>query len=95
MSYLRDDPRYSREYDTSLPSIGQRSGLVNGRGTDRIGSLEDISPYCDTDKHVRFTETTTRTGTTVRDREDSPVFYPRPPSPTHAHNRRQMLEVRG
>ena len=89
MSYLRDDTLYV--HDSSLPNIRHRACLIDGRVDNKFSSLEDISPYSDADKHVRFTETTNRTST--HPREDSPVFYPRPPSPTHAHNRRQVLEV--
>ena len=93
MSYLREDTRFT---ESTLPTINQRARLVEKPLSHiRIGSLEDISPYTDTERHVHFAESPTSTRHVFRESErESQVFYPRPPSPTTGtQNRRQVLEV--
>ena len=66
--------RDHERYD-SLPNI-RRSGMYDLPPRRGLTALDDLTLH--DDRNVRF-----------RDR-DSPVFYPRPPSPTL---RRQQLEV--
>ncbi len=86
-TYLRDTDRF----ESTFPSIRNRTGLLESTQRSRITTLDDDIM----DTNMRASQGHATYTTTVHRREDgrgSPVFYPRPPSPNR-ENRKLMMEV--
>ena len=76
-TYFREHERF----DTGLPTISSRAGLVDNRHD--VHALTDPSPRLD--RHVRFSRAVDAAI------YDPPAFTPRPPSPS---GRKHVMDVR-
>ena len=86
-TYLRESDRF----ESTFPSIRNRTGLLESTQRSRITTLDD--ELLDRDvRGSRTTYTTTVQRSAPPGGRDSPIFYPRPPSPSR-ENRKVMMEV--